>query len=65
MDEVLLVLLLFEYREYGDVVRFAVDEREEEYGDVVLLLFLDVRDVVDLLLLLLDWDDEEEVVASV
>ena len=61
MDEVLLVLLLFEYREYGDVVRFVVDEREEEYGDVVLLLFLDVRDVVDLLLLLLlDGTSREE-----
>ena len=61
MDEDLLVLLLFEYREYGDVVRFVVDEREEEYGDVVLLLFLDVRDVVDLLLLLLlDGTSREE-----
>ena len=60
MDEDLLVVLLFEYREYGDVVRFVVDEREEEYGDVVLLLFLDVRDVVDLLLLLLDGTSREE-----
>ena len=54
-----LLVLLFEYREYGDVVRFVVDEREEEYGDVVLLLFLDVRDVVDLLLLL-DGPSREE-----
>ena len=60
MDEDLLVVLLFEYLEYGDVVRFVVDEREEEYGDVVLLLFLDVRDVVDLLLLLLDGTSREE-----
>ena len=58
-----LLVLLFEYREYGDVVRFVVDEREEEYGDVVVLLwllFLDVRGVVDLLLLLLDGTSREE-----
>ena len=42
------------------MVRFVVDEREEEYGDVVLLLFFDVRDVVDLLLLLFDGASREE-----